>query len=136
MLKWLALSALVGAFCLPASAQVASAEIRGTILDSSGAAVASAKVVATNRETNVSRDTTSDTTGNNVLGTYDQSAANSETMPPSTIVCTRPIVVPRIPPMNAPIGIVPQTMVRMVAFIRPWTRSGVIACRRLTWLML
>src|SRR6266481_5932498 len=67
MLKWLALSALIGAFCLPASAQVASAEIRGTILDSSGAAVASAKVVATNRETNVSRDTTSDTTGNYVI---------------------------------------------------------------------
>src|SRR5207253_3915712 len=63
-------------------------------------------------------------------------AANVDRMPPRTIVCTSPMDVPRIPPMNAPSGMVPQTMVRMVAFIRPWTRSGVMACRKLTWLML
>ena len=33
-------------------------------------------------------------------------------------------------------GIVPQTRKRIVAFIRPCSRSGVIACRKLTWLML
>ena len=37
---------------------------------------------------------------------------------------------------DRPIGIVPQTRKRIVAFIRPWIRSGVIAWRRLTWLML
>ena len=41
-----------------------------------------------------------------------------------------------MPPMIEPIGIVPQTRNRIVAFIRPWIRSGVIAWRRLTWLML
>ena len=38
--------------------------------------------------------------------------------------------------MMLPIGIVPQTMNRIVAFMRPCIRSGVIAWRRLTWLML
>src|SRR5437762_2936479 len=39
-------------------------------------------------------------------------------------------------PTVDPIGIVPQTMNRIVAFMRPCIRSGVMACRRLTWLML
>ena len=34
------------------------------------------------------------------------------------------------------IGNVPQTTNRIVAFIRPCIRPGVMACRRLTWLML
>jgi hypothetical protein len=45
-------------------------------------------------------------------------------------------VLPIAPPINAPIGIVPQITVRTVAFILPCTRSGVMAWRRLTWLML
>ena len=39
----------------------------------------------------------------------------------------RPIVLPRTPPMNEPMGMVPQTMNRMVAFILPCIRCGVIA---------
>ena len=35
-----------------------------------------------------------------------------------------------------PIGIVPHTMKRIVAFIRPCMAVGVIAWRKLTWLML
>ena len=39
------------------------------------------------------------------------------------------------PPTIWPSGIVPQTMNRIVAFILPCIRGGVIAWRRLTWLM-
>jgi hypothetical protein len=34
------------------------------------------------------------------------------------------------------VGSAPQTMNRMTAFMRPWRRSGVIACRRLTCVTL
>ena len=37
--------------------------------------------------------------------------------------------------MIAPSGIVPHTMNRIVAFIRPCIRGGVIAWRSETWLM-
>ena len=67
LLQWLFIGALIGAFTMPASGQVASAEIRGNILDSTGAAVANAKVVATNAQTNVSRETVSDGSGNYVI---------------------------------------------------------------------
>ena len=40
-------------------------------------------------------------------------------MAPIQIVWCDPIVVPSAPPMMAPIGMVPQTMKRIVAFIRP-----------------
>ena len=40
------------------------------------------------------------------------------------------------PPVIVPSGIVPQTIQRMAAFIRPCRRSGVIAWRRLTCVML
>ena len=40
------------------------------------------------------------------------------------------------PPISDPIGIVPQTMNRIVAFIRPCIAVGVMAWRKLTWLML
>ena len=40
-----------------------------------------------------------------------------------------------MPPMIAPSGIVPHTMNRIVAFIRPCIRGGVIAWRSDTWLM-
>ena len=42
---------------------------------------------------------------------------------------------PSAPPVIAPSGIVPQTMNRIVAFIRPCIRGGVIAWRSDTWLM-
>ena len=58
---------LACALCWPASAQVATAEISGTVLDSTGAAVANAKVVASNTATNVSRETTSDGTGSYII---------------------------------------------------------------------
>ena len=57
-------------------------------------------------------------------------------MAPTQIVACRPMTPPSTPPTSAPIGIVPHTMNRIVAFIRPSMRSGVIAWRRLTWLTL
>lgn len=48
----------------------------------------------------------------------------------------RPIAWPSAPPIAEPSGSVPQTMNRMVAFIRPWRLGGVIACRTLSWPML
>jgi len=59
--------ALMGVLCLPGFGQVASAELSGTVLDSSGAAVASAKVMATNVATNLARDAASDTTGKYII---------------------------------------------------------------------
>ena len=40
------------------------------------------------------------------------------------------------PPRIWPTGIVPHTMKRIVAFIRPCIAVGVIAWRKLNWLML
>ena len=40
------------------------------------------------------------------------------------------------PPRIWPSGMVPHTMKRIVAFIRPCIGSGVMAWRKLTWLML
>jgi hypothetical protein len=57
----------LGAFSIPAVAQVATAELSGTVLDSTGAAVANAKVTATNVATNVARDITTDANGNYIL---------------------------------------------------------------------
>ncbi len=48
---------------LPAAAQVASSELSGTILDSTGAAVATVKVTATNIATNLAREAVSDASG-------------------------------------------------------------------------
>ena len=59
--------ALFSAFHLPAPAQVASAELRGNVLDSSGAIVGNAKVVATNIQTNQARETVSDGSGNYLI---------------------------------------------------------------------
>ena len=44
-------------------AQVATAELSGTVLDTTGAAVAKAKVTATNVATNLAHDTASDSSG-------------------------------------------------------------------------
>ena len=57
------LCGLLCVLCAPGWAQVASAELSGTVLDSSGAAVANAKVTATNLATNVARDGVSDGSG-------------------------------------------------------------------------
>ena len=72
------------------------------------------------------------TTGENRIGRN----AKIPPIAPIQIVSWRPITPPRRPPMIGPIGIVPQTMKRIVAFIRPCIRAGVIAWRRETWLML
>ena len=48
---------------------------------------------------------------------------------PIQIASWTPIVVARMPPTMPPIGIVPHTRNRIVAFIRPCIRGGQIACR-------
>ena len=55
---------------------------------------------------------------------------------PIQIASWTPMVVAMIPPRIWPTGIVPQTTNRIVAFIRPCIAAGVMACRKLTWLML
>lgn len=62
--KYFLLCALMGAASLQLSAQVSTSELSGTVLDSTGAAVANAKVTATNVATNVAREAVSNTTGN------------------------------------------------------------------------
>ena len=52
-------------------------------------------------------------------------------MAPTNSVGRRPIVEPSAPPASAPSGITPQTKKRREAFVRPSSRSGVIACIRL-----
>ena len=61
--------------------------------------------------------------------------ANSPPIAPTMIVWWSPMIPPRAPPMIAPSGIVPHTMNRIVAFILPCIRGGVIAWRSDTWLM-
>ncbi len=61
------LSHLCSSTCGPCAAQVATAELTGTVLDSSGAAVAGAKVTATDVATNLVHATVSDTSGVYVL---------------------------------------------------------------------
>ena len=67
MFRQLALIALICALSIPAAAQVATAELSGSVLDSTGAAVANAKVTATNVATNVAREITTDASGNYIL---------------------------------------------------------------------
>ena len=55
---------------------------------------------------------------------------------PTQIAVRRPNHEASAPPSSAPSGITPQTMKRITEFIRPCSRSGVIACRKLTWVML
>ena len=61
----LASSCLVTSFLMigQLSAQVTSSELRGSVLDNTGAAVANAKVTASNKATGVNYDTVSDSTG-------------------------------------------------------------------------
>ena len=55
---------------------------------------------------------------------------------PTQIAVRSPNQVASAPPTSEPSGITPQTTKRITEFIRPWSRSGVIACRKLTWVML
>jgi hypothetical protein len=57
-------------------------------------------------------------------------------MSPIHSVGRTPIAVPSAPPMSAPSGIVPQTIQRTAAFIRPIRRGGQIDCRQLIWATL
>src|SRR3974377_1512472 len=67
MSKSIAFVLCVLAISAPVSAQVASAELSGTILDPTGAAVANAKVTATNVTTNRPLSTVRDATGKDVI---------------------------------------------------------------------
>ena len=67
MSKWLAFLSVVCVTCVPVCAQVASAQLNGTILDSVGAVVVGAKITATNTATNVSHDSVSDSGGNYII---------------------------------------------------------------------
>ncbi len=67
MWKYLPVVALIFLTCGPCAAQVATAELTGTVLDSSGAAVAGAKVTVTDLATNLVHATVSDTSGVYVL---------------------------------------------------------------------
>jgi len=67
---------------LPIAAQVSTGELSGSVVDSSGASIANAKVVATNAATGVSREAFTDAAGSYVLtllppGTYNLAAEAS-----------------------------------------------------------
>jgi hypothetical protein len=66
-LRSLLLLMVAAAVSVPSSAQVASAELSGTILDPTGAVIAGAKVTATNVATNRSSETASNATGNYII---------------------------------------------------------------------
>jgi hypothetical protein len=67
MFKYIVLTALIFAACIPVAAQVASSEVSGAILDSTGAAVANAKVTATSLATNLAREAVSDSSGSYII---------------------------------------------------------------------
>ncbi len=71
--------------------------------------------------------------------TGDSRTQRKASEPPTTAIAIAglsPSIVPSIPPAKLPAGIVPHTIHLMDAFIRPCSRKGTIACRRLTWLTL
>jgi hypothetical protein len=67
MSKLFLILALSCAVTLPVYSQVATAELSGAVTDTTGAAVANAKVTATNVATNVERSTTTGTTGSYLI---------------------------------------------------------------------
>ena len=67
MLKSAYIALFAFAACLPAAAQVASAELSGTVLDATGAAVVAAKVVAVNNGTNRAFETVTNGVGNYII---------------------------------------------------------------------
>jgi hypothetical protein len=60
---WSSILVLVCLGGVSAAAQVASAELSGTVLDATGAAIANVKVTAVNTGTNIEHDATTDATG-------------------------------------------------------------------------
>ena len=62
--------------------------------------------------------------------------ANAPPMAATSRVCRTPMEDPSRPPSTPPMGIVPHTRNRMVAFIRPSNSGGHSPCRKLTWVML
>ena len=66
-LQGLAVLVLLVTLAWPAAAQVASAELSGSILDPTGALVVGAKVSATNVATNRNHETTSNAAGNYII---------------------------------------------------------------------
>ncbi len=67
MSKLLAIAVLLCSSCVSVLAQVASAELSGTVLDSSGATIGTAKVTALNNATNRAHATQSDNTGRYII---------------------------------------------------------------------
>lgn len=79
MFRSLSLLLLATSLCLPLAAQVATAELSGSVLDSTGAAVVNAKVIAVNAGTNRAFETVTNGTGNYIIqllppGDYSVSA--------------------------------------------------------------
>jgi len=74
-MRWiLAVVCMLGSFAATANAQLLQGSITGNVFDPSNAAVVGAKVVATEQQTNFTRETT----------TNDQGGYNLLTMPPGT----------------------------------------------------
>ena len=67
MLKWLAVATFLSFHCTMALAQVATAELTGSVSDPSGASIANAKVSATDISTNITHRAVSDKSGVYVL---------------------------------------------------------------------
>jgi hypothetical protein len=67
MLRLLLVLALSCGMSLPLLGQVASAELSGTVMDASGAAVPNAKVTVTNAATNVPHETVSGSGGSYIV---------------------------------------------------------------------
>src|SRR6185312_15882858 len=67
--------------------------------------------------------------------TASQQAASSCMPTAAKSICRNPSHSPPRPPAAVPNSIAPNSTKRMLAFMRPCKRSGVIACRRLMALM-
>ena len=67
MFRFLTVVLLISILPLPAAAQVATAELAGTVLDPTGAAVPNARITATNTDTSRVFESTSNSTGNYVI---------------------------------------------------------------------
>src|SRR3954462_14245882 len=68
LLRACVFGALVAGLCLaPLAAQVSTADILGTVTDSSGAVLVDAKITVENPETNLTRTATTNSSGNYVI---------------------------------------------------------------------
>jgi hypothetical protein len=82
MVKFLILPVLAWAMWVPSLAQVASAELSGSVVDPTGSAIANAKIIATNTGTGRAHETVTSATGNFLIpllppGEYSVSAEAS-----------------------------------------------------------